>query len=144
MILYNDDLLCQAKSGTGKTAVFVLSVLQLIKVPGDPFQCLVLAPTRELAFQISKEFERMGKYITGLKTATFYGGVNVEENQLRIEANPPHVVIGTPGRMLELVNKGIIKLDVLNHFILDECDKILENTGKSFFSRTGSNPRRYA
>lgn len=128
MILYGDDLICQAKSGMGKTAVFVLSVLHSLKVPGDAFQCLVLAPTRELAYQISKEFERLGKYITGLKIVTVYGGVNYEAHQLQIESSSPHVIVGTPGRTLELVTKGVIKLEGLTHFILDECDKLLENT----------------
>ena len=111
----------------GKTAVFVLGVLHSLKVPGDPFQCLVLSHTRELAFQISKEFERMGKYIQGLKIATVYGGVNPEAQVLQLENNPPHIVIGTPGRTLDFVRKDIIKLDNLNFFILDECDKILES-----------------
>ncbi len=62
----------------GKTAVFVLGVLHSIKIPGNPFQCLVICNTRELAFQISKEFERLGKYITGLKIMALYGGVNLE------------------------------------------------------------------
>lgn len=66
-ITYGNDLLCQAKSGMGKTAVFVLGVLHSLDVPGDPFQALVLCHTRELAFQISREFERLGKFIEGLK-----------------------------------------------------------------------------
>lgn len=111
----------------GKTAVFVLGVLHSLKVPGDPFQCLVLTHTRELAFQISKEFERMGKFIQGLKIATVYGGVNPEAQLLQIENNPPHIVIGTPGRTLDFLRKEVIKLDNLSYFILDECDKILEN-----------------
>jgi ATP-dependent RNA helicase UAP56/SUB2 len=110
----------------GKTAVFVLGVLHSLKVPGDPFQCLVICHTRELAFQITREFERMGKYINGLKLATLYGGVNPEVQSLQIESNPPHVVIGTPGRTLDFVKKGIIKVDNLSHFIIDECDKVLE------------------
>lgn len=111
----------------GKTAVFVLSVLHSIKVPGDPFQCLVLCNTRELAFQISKEFERLGKYIQGLRIQAVYGGVNIETQIMHIEVNPPHILIGCPGRTLELISKDIIKLDKLNYFIVDECDKVLEN-----------------
>ena len=132
-ILYGDDMLCQAKSGMGKTAVFVLGVLHSIKTPGNPCQCLVLSPTRELAIQISKEFERMGKYLPGLKIQTIVGGLALDVQQLQIETNPPHIVIGTPGRTLDLINRDILKLDNLNYFILDECDKILENLGKSFF-----------
>jgi ATP-dependent RNA helicase UAP56/SUB2 len=131
-ILYGDDMLCQAKSGMGKTAVFVLGVLHSIKVPGDPLQCVVLCHTRELALQISKEFERMGKYLNGLKIQTILGGVAIDVQKLKIEATPPHIIIGTPGRTLDLINKEIIKLDNVNYFILDECDKILENLGKPF------------
>ncbi len=125
-IIFGEDLLCQAKSGMGKTAVFVLGVLHSMEIPGKPFQCIVLANTRELAFQISKEFERLGKFIEGLKIATIYGGVNEEAQILQLENNPPHVVIGTPGRTLSLVKKEKIVLNKLKFFILDECDKILE------------------
>jgi len=74
-IIYGDDLLCQAKSGMGKTAVFVLGVLHSLTLPGDPFQCLVICNTRELAFQISKEFERLGKYLEGLEHTQLHFGV---------------------------------------------------------------------
>lgn len=129
-ILFGDDLLCQAKSGMGKTAVFVLGVLHSIKIPGDPFQCLVLCPTRELAIQITKEFDRLGKFITGLRTIQLMGGVSLDTQKLKIETNPPHIIIGTPGRTLDLIDREIIKLDHLKYFILDECDKMLDNIGK--------------
>jgi ATP-dependent RNA helicase UAP56/SUB2 len=132
-IIYGEDLLCQAKSGMGKTAVFVLGVLHSIEIEGKPFQCLVLCHTRELAFQISKEFERLGKYIEGLKIATVFGGVNEEAQILQLENNPPHVLVGTPGRTYSLIKKKKVTLDKLKFFILDECDKILEQYGKYFF-----------
>ena len=115
----------------GKTAVFVLGVLHSIKVPGDPFQCIVLSPTRELSIQIAREFERMGKFITGLRTQTILGGLPLDIQKLQIETNPPHVLIGTPGRTLDLLNKDVLKLENVNYFVLDECDKILENLGKA-------------
>lgn len=125
-ILYGDDLLCQAKSGMGKTAVFVLGVLHSIKVPGNSVQCIVICHTRELAFQVSKEFERMGKHINGLKVATIYGGVPHSAQQLTLETAEPQVVVGTPGRTLDFIKKGILKLENLRYFIVDECDKVLE------------------
>lgn len=131
-ILYGDDMLCQAKSGMGKTAVFVLGVLHSIKVPGNPFQCVVVSPTRELAIQIAKEFERMGKYLTGLRIQTIVGGLDLDVQQLQIETNPPHIIIGTPGRTLDLLDRDVLKFENVNYFILDECDKILENLGKIF------------
>lgn len=132
-ILYGSDVLCQAKSGTGKTAVFVLGVLHSLTLPGDPFQCLVICNTRELAFQICKEFERLGKYLEGLKTQVIYGGVNAEAQILQLENNAPHIVIGTPGRTLDLVKKDKIKLNKLRYFVIDECDKVLEEYGMFSF-----------
>lgn len=124
--IYGKDLICQAKSGMGKTAVFVLSVLHQLDVEADPFQCLVICHTRELAHQISGEFERLGKYIVGLRIQSIYGGVNLDKQVLRFEAMPPHIVIGTPGRTLDLVQKGKLPLDKLRFFVIDECDKVLQ------------------
>lgn len=125
-IIYGEDLICQAKSGMGKTAVFTLGVLHSIQVPGEPFQALVLCHTRELAYQIAKEFERLGKFLNGLSVAQIYGGVNEEAQILALKNNPPQIVVGTPGRMLALINSKQIKVDKLKFFIIDECDKVLE------------------
>jgi len=110
----------------GKTAVFVLSILHQIDFDGDKPQCLVLCHTRELAFQITKEFERLGKYFLAMKTETLYGGVSVQAQRERLSQDPPHVVVGTPGRVLDLAKSGHLKLDKLKYFVLDECDKMLE------------------
>lgn len=128
-----EDLLCQAKSGMGKTAVFVLGVLHSLNLSGDPFQCMVICNTRELAFQINSKFERLGKYMEGLRTMVVYGGVNIEAQILQLENRPPHVIIGTPGRTLDLVKRQKIKLDKLRFFVIDECDKVLEEYGRLFF-----------
>lgn len=69
----------------------------------------------------------MGKHLNGLKIATLYGGVNMEAQQLMLETANPQIVIGTPGRTLDFVKRGILKLNNLSHFIIDECDKVLEN-----------------
>lgn len=110
----------------GKTAVFVLGVLHSLKVPGEPFQAIILCHARELAFQISREFERLGKFIEGLSIAKIYGGVNEDAQILQLTNNPPHVIVGTPGRTEALIKKGKIKVDNLKFFIIDECDKVLE------------------
>lgn len=125
-ILYGEDLLCQAKSGTGKTAVFVIGILQSIKLDQGPFQALILCHTRELAFQISREFERLGKYVHGVKIATIFGGVDVDDQCLLLENNPPHILVGTPGRVLHMVKKDLIKLENLKYFVIDECDETLK------------------
>jgi superfamily II DNA/RNA helicase len=117
----------------GKTAVFTLGVLDQIKVPGPPLQALVLCHTRELAHQIAKEFDRLGKFLEGLKIQTIYGGVNEQAQILKLKNEPPQVVIGTPGRTLALIRKKKLVFDSLKFFVLDECDKILERYGMYFF-----------
>lgn len=124
--ILGNDLVCQAKSGMGKTAVFVLSILHQLDFDGDKPQCLVLCHTRELAFQITKEFERLGKYFLNLKTETLYGGVPVTAQREKLSQDCPHVAVGTPGRVLDLVKSGHLKLDKIRFFVLDECDKMLE------------------
>lgn len=120
------DVLCQAKSGMGKTAVFVLTVLHQLEEKPDPVSVLILCHTRELAFQIKREFDRFSKYLK-VKTEVIYGGVPKSEHVAMLE-NPekvPHIVVGTPGRVLDLVKSGHLKLNKLKKFILDECDKMV-------------------
>jgi len=121
------DVICQAKSGMGKTAVFVLAVLQQIDPVQGQVSTLVLCHARELAFQICHEFDRFKKFLPLVKTGVFYGGVPVHTNKEVLTKDPPHVVIGTPGRLLQLANEKILKLNSIKHFILDECDKLLES-----------------
>lgn len=120
------DVICQAKSGMGKTAVFVLSVLQQIPVEETDTNALILCHTRELAYQICHEFDRFKKYLPGVKTAVFYGGVPVTQNKETLKKETPHIVIGTPGRVLQLAEEGDLKLGKVKYFILDECDKMLD------------------
>jgi ATP-dependent RNA helicase UAP56/SUB2 len=122
------DVICQAKSGMGKTAVFVLSVLQqLDPQTGEQPTCLVMCHTRELAYQICHEFDRFKKYLPAIKTAVFYGGVPVQENRELLKNETPHIVIGTPGRILQLSEEGVLKLKGIKYFVLDECDRLLES-----------------
>lgn len=121
------DLLCQAKSGMGKTAVFVLSVLHLISKEDTNTSCLVLCHTRELAFQIQQEFNRFKKYTPWVKTKVLYGGVPVVEDRNDLKANNYQIVIGTPGRVHQLAEEKVLKLDHLKHFVLDECDEMLDS-----------------
>jgi superfamily II DNA/RNA helicase len=127
--MVGQDMIVQAKSGMGKTAVFVIATLQQLEV--DPenaaVDTLVLCHARELAYQIHKEFERFSKYLPDIKAKVVYGGVNFNEHKKMIEEDCPHILIGTPGRVLHLINEKVLKLDNLKRFILDECDDILEN-----------------
>eukprot|EP00270_Netrium_digitus_P004522 TRINITY_DN1568_c0_g1_i2.p1 TRINITY_DN1568_c0_g1~~TRINITY_DN1568_c0_g1_i2.p1 ORF type:complete len:429 (+),score=52.26 TRINITY_DN1568_c0_g1_i2:44-1330(+) len=121
------DVICQAKSGMGKTAVFVLSTLQQIEPVAGQVVALVLCHTRELAYQICHEFERFSTYLTDVKVAVFYGGVNLKVHKDLLRNECPHVVVGTPGRVLDLARQKDLNLKSVRHFILDECDKMLES-----------------
>lgn len=120
------DVLCQAKSGMGKTAVFVLATLQQLETVDNQVSVLVLCHTRELAFQISKEYERFSKYMPTIKVGVFFGGLNIQKDEATLKSNCPHIVVGTPGRILALVRTKKLNLKTLKHFVLDECDKMLE------------------
>ncbi|CAD7942646.1 unnamed protein product [Amoebophrya sp. A120] len=133
------DVLCQAKSGMGKTAVFVLSTLQGLEdgqVPieegkeekKNKLQVLVLCHARELAYQIKKEYDRFAKYFAWCKVAVVYGGTPIAEDKklLKETETSPHIVIGTPGRVLALLKDKALALGDVKQFILDECDKCLE------------------
>lgn len=120
------DVICQAKSGMGKTAVFVLATLQQLEPVDGQVSVLVMCHTRELAFQISKEYERFCKYMPNVKVGVFFGGVGIKKDEETLKKNCPHIVVGTPGRVLALARAGILNLKHIKHFVLDECDKMLE------------------
>jgi len=121
------DVICQAKSGMGKTAVFVLSTLQQITPVDGEVSVLVVCHARELAFQISREFERFSKYLQPpVKVQHFFGGTAIDADQKKLASSPPHIVVGTPGRLLALVKSGHLKLGKVKHFVIDECDQVLE------------------
>ncbi|XP_013380238.1 spliceosome RNA helicase DDX39B [Lingula anatina] len=120
------DILCQAKSGMGKTAVFVLATLQQLEPVDGQVSVLVGCHTRELAFQISKEYERFSKYMSNIRVAVFFGGMPIKKDEEVLKKNCPHIVVGTPGRILALIRSKALNLKHIKHFILDECDKMLE------------------
>jgi len=121
------DVICQAKSGMGKTAVFVLATLQQLEIVDGQVSVIVLCHTRELAFQISKEYDRFAKYMPDVKTSVFFGGMNIKKDQDTLKKNCPHIVVGTPGRILALTRERSLNLKNIKHFVLDECDKMLES-----------------
>merc|ERR1712113_264813 len=120
------DVLCQAKSGMGKTAVFVLACLQQLDASEKAVKTLVICHTRELAYQIKHEFDRFAKYFQDVKTAVVYGGMPIAKDRDMLRDDCPHILIGTPGRVLGLLREKDLKLDKLTQFVLDECDKCLE------------------
>lgn len=115
----------------GKTAVFVLSCLQQVKDSTESKvpKVIVLAHTRELALQISHEFERFSKHFHDIRVCAFFGGVPYDQDVQRLKEMKPLIVVGTPGRILQLVREKEIDLSGISHFILDECDKMLEAQG---------------
>merc|ERR1719223_1231769 len=120
------DVLCQAKSGMGKTAVFVLACLQQLDASEKAVKTLVICHTRELAYQIKHEFDRFAKYFQDTKCGVVYGGTPIDKDKQMLKDSCPHVLIGTPGRVLGLLREKDLKLDKLSQFVLDECDKCLD------------------
>ena len=125
------DVLCQAKSGHGKTAVFVLATLQQLEPVNGEVSVIVLCHTRELAFQIKNEYTRFAKYMPDVRVSTFFGGTPVvkDADLLRDKTKCPHIVVATPGRLNALVRDKVLDASKVKHFILDECDKMLEQLG---------------
>lgn len=113
----------------GKTAVFVLTVLNSLKDNPPEGSCLVLAHTRELAYQINKEFQRFSCNLM-YKTMVIYGGESIEEQIEKYRTDKPPIIVGTPGRVLALTRKNILDWKNCTMFILDECDKMLKELGK--------------
>ena len=110
----------------GKTAVFVLATLQqLVPVEGQ-VDTLVLCHTRELAYQICQEYLRFSKYLPDVKVKVFFGGIPIAQHRKLLETETPNIVVGTPGRVLQLLQEKKLRLDGLKRFILDECDQMLE------------------
>ncbi|KAJ3120848.1 translation initiation factor eIF4A [Nowakowskiella sp. JEL0407] len=122
-VLKERDVIAQAQSGTGKTATFTISILQSIDASKRETQALILAPTRELAQQIQKVVIALGDYMQ-IECHGCIGGVNVREDARKLEAGP-HIVVGTPGRVFDMINRGILKRDFIKMFVLDEADEML-------------------
>jgi len=122
-LLQGNDVIGQAHTGTGKTATFGIPMLQNI-IHGGGIQGLVIAPTRELAMQITEEIKKLGKY-TKIKVVTVYGGqgIGVQLDALR---RKPEIVVATPGRLIDHLDNGSIRTDDIKHVVLDEADVMLD------------------
>ena len=119
-----EDLKAFAQTGTGKTAAFSLPILQLADTESKNTQAIILSPTRELAVQIGKNIQDFSKYLNGLKVATVYGGSNIDE-QIRQLKKGVQVVVGTPGRTVDLIKRKALKLGNVQWLVLDEADEML-------------------
>eukprot|EP00301_Raphidiophrys_heterophryoidea_P017474 c274_g1_i1.p1 GENE.c274_g1_i1~~c274_g1_i1.p1 ORF type:complete len:400 (-),score=120.63 c274_g1_i1:264-1463(-) len=122
-VLLGRDLIAQAQSGTGKTATFAIGALQKIELDNRGCQVLILAPTRELAQQIQKVVIALGDYMQAQCHACI-GGTNVREDMRKLETGV-HIVVGTPGRVYDMINRRALKTETIKLFILDEADEML-------------------
>lgn len=119
------DVIAQSQTGTGKTAAFGIPCLEKINPVNKKVQCMVLCPTRELAIQINEEFKKLLKYTENIRVTPVYGGQSIELQitSLRRGAN---IIIGTPGRVMDLMRRKIIKTEFINTIVLDEADEMLD------------------
>ena len=122
-IIKGRDVIAQAQSGTGKTAAFAIGTLQLIEQENDELQCLVLSPTRELANQTSIVYQFLGEYLN-IKITLLIGGLKVGGDINKLKENP-QIIVGSPGRVLDLIRRKRISLSYLKSFVLDEADEML-------------------
>ncbi len=118
------DFVGQAQTGTGKTAAFVLPLLEKLDPKNKNIQAIILSPTRELANQVSREVEKLSKY-TELTSVAIFGGVSYTKQMQDIRRKRPQIIVGTPGRMLDLLRQKVLKFDNVNYGILDEADEML-------------------
>jgi ATP-dependent RNA helicase DeaD len=125
VLLAGRDLLGQAQTGTGKTAAFALPMLARIDVLRAVPQVLVLTPTRELAIQVADAFRRYGAGLAGLRVAAIYGGQDYH-TQFRQLDRGAHIIVGTPGRVMDHMKRGSLKLDGMRGLVLDEADEMLQ------------------
>jgi ATP-dependent RNA helicase DeaD len=120
----NTDLVALAQTGTGKTAAFGFPLIQKINVEDRSTQALILSPTRELCLQITNEIKLYSKYIKGLNTVAIYGGASITEQAREIKRGA-QVIVATPGRMQDMINRGLVNIKNINICVLDEADEML-------------------
>lgn len=118
------DLIALAQTGTGKTAAFSLPILDMIDDTSRKIQFLVLCPTRELCLQISKDIKNYSKYMKDLKTTAVYGGSSIQD-QIRSLKDKPQIIVGTPGRVIDLINRKALDFSEIQWLVLDEADEML-------------------
>ncbi|KAG7278776.1 hypothetical protein CRUP_019082, partial [Coryphaenoides rupestris] len=118
------DILARAKNGTGKSGAYLIPLLERIDLKKDYIQAMVMVPTRELALQVSQICIQISKHMGGVKVMATTGGTNLRDDIMRLDETV-HVVIATPGRILDLIKKGVAKVDRVQMMVMDEADKLL-------------------
>ncbi len=118
------DLVALAQTGTGKTAAFGFPMIQKINVDSRTTQGLILSPTRELCLQITNEIKLYSKYIKGLNVVAIYGGASISEQAHQIKRGA-QIVVATPGRMKDMIGRGMVDISKIDYCVLDEADEML-------------------
>ena len=124
VLFQKEDVVALAKTGTGKTAAFGLPLIELTDFSKKHVQALIVAPTRELGMQIASDMKTYTKYIKEAKIATIYGGASIDTQAREIRGGA-QVVVATPGRLIDMMKRKIIKLAEVNVVVLDEADEML-------------------
>ncbi|MBR7053638.1 MAG: DEAD/DEAH box helicase [Prevotella sp.] len=119
-----NDVIGLAQTGTGKTAAYGIPLLQKIDTGSNATQALILSPTRELCLQISDDLKDFSKYMTGVRIVPVYGGTSIV-NQINALRKGVQIIVATPGRLIDLMNRGVAKLDKVSNVVLDEADEML-------------------
>lgn len=120
----SNDLIATAQTGTGKTAAFGLPLIQKTDISLREVQAIVLCPTRELCIQIHKDFKKYTKYMKKIKITAVYGGANIDP-QIDAIRNGTHILVGTPGRVIDLIKRKVLNLNTIKTLVLDEADEML-------------------
>ena len=126
-ILKKQDIIAQAQSGTGKTGCFVISSLEIINLEENNLQVLIMAPTRELAIQINSVLKNIGTYMKTFTSKLLIGGNNIENDIKLLKKEEFQIIIGCPGRINDMINRKILKLENLKLMIVDEADELLSS-----------------
>ena len=121
---HGNDVIALAQTGTGKTAAYGIPTLQKVDPKNKMPQALVLSPTRELCLQITDDLNDFAKYIDGLHVAAVYGGASIE-TQIRTLRHGVQIIVATPGRLIDLMHRGVVKCDNIENVVLDEADEML-------------------
>ena len=121
------DIIAQAQSGTGKTGCFTVGALSRVNVQENSSQVLIMAPTHELAQQIASVIHGLSNMITGIRIKTVIGGSSIDEDANEIRENPPHIIVGCPGRVFDMIRRRHINANKFKLVILDEADEMLSS-----------------
>jgi len=126
-ILQGSDLIAQAQSGTGKTGAFTIGALSKVVISDNSNQILILIPTHELAHQITSVISGLSVMMTGIRIKTIIGGSSIDEDADEMRKNPPHIIVGCPGRVYDMIRRRHINANKLKLVILDEADEMLSS-----------------